>query len=288
MKKQYMNTNNFLLDQRLNTYQSTIIRLIALWIFTFCVIRLWEGALPNTFYPLNIAKPQYDLSYWLIRLTHLDQIILNSHISASLFTLSLLVSLILVWIFPLKWYLGILAWIHLFLLYALNNLYIGHAQHYLSAPLILLLMACLPLRSWFKYAWEGMRFFVCWLYGSAFIWKVIFGAFGNWGTGVETVKNNMAAWMFHHPNHFFTELLAFGIKNPFFFNFGHQLIIIIEGFFLIGFFTKKWDSLLIIFAIIIFLSTSLFSDVFFVEQLIIILPLISVQQWEKLQLQKLK
>ncbi len=281
-KTSFMKSHSNFIRNQFRDYQSIIIRVITLWMITFCMVRLWEGALPNTFYPLHLAKPQYDFSYWFIRWTQLDLLILKNALSANIFTVSLFVSLVLLFIWPKKWGLGILAWLHLFLLYAITNIYIGHNQHYLAASVTILLVACLPIRSWFSYAWEGMRFFTCWLYASAFLWKLWLGAFTDWGTGVETVKTNMAAWMYHHPKHFFTDILAWGISHPFLFNAGHKAIIIAEGFFIIGFFTKKYDLHLIVFALLIFISTMLFSDVFFVEQLIILFPLLPLRFWKYL------
>lgn len=277
-----MSNLNKITPNQFDKYQTLIIRVVTLWILTFCMIRLWEGALPNMFYPLTVAKPQYDLSYWFVRWTQIDQLILANALSANIYTFSLFASLILLLIWPKYWGIGIWAWINVFLLYILTNLYIGHSQHYLATTVTILLIACLPYKTWFSYAWEGMRFFSCWLYGSAFIWKLVYGAFWDWNTGIETVKNNMAAWMYHHPNHFWTDFIAWGISNPFLFNFGHKLIFILEGFFLIGFFTKKWDRLLILFAFIIFSSTMVLADVFFVEQLIIIFPLLPLAFWKKL------
>lgn len=280
-KEHFTNTQSNSWNQ-FEKYSNLIVRVCTLWILFTLILRWIQSALPLNYYSLKLISVKNDYAYWLFRYTQIDRLILQNSTSATLFTLSLFVSIILLFLFPRLWLIRFNAFVHYCIFAILNNLYITHHMHYFMLIILFLLALLFPFRL-FSYTWNAMRFYVCWLYASAFLWKVRFGAFLDWNTGVETVKNNMAKWVYQNPEHFLTDIIHFGIAHPFIFNFGHKLVLIAEGIFLIGFFTKKYDKLLIFSALLIFISTALFSDVFFIEQLfIIILLFLSPHYWEKL------
>jgi hypothetical protein len=72
-----------------------------------------------------------------------------------------------------------------------------------------------------------------------------------------------------------SSVIKFTITHPLLLNSGLMLIYLLEAIMVIGFFTKKWDHFLLWIPIIVHLSTYFFSDVYFLEMLIGILPFLS-------------
>jgi hypothetical protein len=122
--------------------------------------------------------------------------------------------------------------------------------------------------SW-NFLWESARYYICYLYSISFIWK----AFGGkslifWNMGANSLKANMVEYIYYYPASIWTSLYKFLIVHPYIINIGTILIFVLEGAMVIGFFTKKFDSIILFFPIIIHVSTYLFADVFFFDMLI--------------------
>ena len=125
-----------------------------------------------------------------------------------------------------------------------------------------------------------MRYYACWVYATAFLWKIINGSFFQVDAGMLTFKSNLAGYLYQNPDTFFSHVYYWFLRHPALINIGHKLVVIAEGVFLVGFFTKKYDGFLIFCAVFIFTSIYFFSDVFFAELLIIILPLLPQSTWD--------
>ncbi len=116
-----------------------------------------------------------------------------------------------------------------------------------------------------------MRYYICYIYTMSFIWKVFLGnAFWYLDQGIISTKYNLVEYIYHNPGSAITSIYKFFVTHPQILNAGNTFIILLEGLMVIGFFTRRCDRYLLLLPIIIHVSTYFFSDVFFIEWLVLI------------------
>jgi len=246
---------------------------------------LWRGyshLLPGQLQQPVLSKLHYDLSFWAVRLSGIDGWLVQHTWAGSLFGWILITLCVLSMIFIRRRGYIIPFSMGFFLLAVVYNMYLCHSAHYLGG-MVILSVAFWPRRDEnFELLWDGMRYYACWVYGTAFLWKVAIGSMFQWEAGTLTFKANLAEYLLHNPDNTLAHIYYFFLQHQWLLNVGHKVVYLAEGAFLIGFFTRKYDTLLIVLAFFIFISIYLFSDVFFAELLVIIFPLIPAKGWQKL------
>jgi len=190
---------------------------------------------------------------------------------------------ILSFLFPLhrKW---IIPFSILLFFYALTyDLYATHSFAQVIGFIVVLLPFWITSTDKFFLAWQGIRYFTCLIYTLAFTWKTWFNNSFYYGQqGINSLKANMVDYMYLNPDSLMTGFYKWCIRHEALINGGEKFIIILEGLMVIGFFTKKYDRLLIWIPVLIHLATYLFADVFFFELLVIDLSFLSVSQLDRI------
>ncbi|MEP7253218.1 MAG: hypothetical protein ABI683_12585 [Ginsengibacter sp.] len=246
-------------------------RLVFGFILLCLLFRFFLNATPSHLLQPSLFNLNLDLTYWLYQYFSIPQLVVYSHTGAIAFDVLLFGFCIMAILFPSKRII-IIFFSFLFLIYAITyNTYIVHHAH----PLTILTLITIPF--WFKkfknwkLMWEGMRYYVCYIYAMSFIWKAVIGnSFFYWNQGIGSVKFNLAEYMYHYPGTVMASLYAFFIAHPYLLNIGNTFIFLLEGLMIVGFFTKKYDRILMILPVIIHLSTYIFADVFFIEMLVLV------------------
>ena len=134
----------------------------------------------------------------------------------------------------------------------------------------------------FETLWDALRYYVCWIYFSAFLWKIVNGSMFQADFGVLTMKKNLAEYLYHNPGTLKAHIYNYFISHPLLPDIGDKLVYLLEAAFIAGFFTKKYDSLLILLIIAIHAITYFFTDRLFIELCILVIPLISAASWQKI------
>lgn len=125
---------------------------------------------------------------------------------------------------------------------------------------------------------EGVRYYTCWVYSCAFCWKL---ARGFWryplhAKAIMIAEN--AAYLAQNPTHYLAQAQQYLIQHP---ALAHALLdagMLVQGLFLVGFFTKKIDKLLFWLPFAFHLATYFLLDVAFWEFLILQLSFLYVQR----------
>lgn len=239
------------------------------WVFTFYLLallfRFLMYATPSGMLQPVLFRFNFDFTYWLFDLIGIFNFVLHSSPGSILFDVLLFVSCILCIVYPLRYYFAIL-----FLFYTLSyNAAIVHHSH----PLSLMTLATVAfffksVMAW-KYMWEGFRYYVCYCYFISFIWKAFIGkSLFFWDMGYVTAKGNLVEYLYYYPDTIMSLIYSFFLSHPTILNLGLILVFLLEALMVVGFFTKKWDHILLVFPIVIHISTYFFSDVYFFEMLV--------------------
>ncbi|MDQ6755853.1 MAG: hypothetical protein M3004_02870, partial [Bacteroidota bacterium] len=181
--------------------------------------------------------------------------------------------------FPLQRF-YIICFTLLFIIYEIAyNMYIIHNAHPLTVMSLITFSFWMKKNRDWKLLWQGLRYYICFIYFASFLWKAIFGgALFYWNTGVNSVKLNLAEYIYHNPETNASLLLKYFIAHPLYLNLGYIFIVLLEGLMAVGFFTRKYDKYLLMIPVFIHVSTYFFSDVFFIEMLVLIFLFFSDKQ----------
>ena len=246
-------------------------RLVFTFIFLCLLFRFFLNATPPNLLQPPLFNLNLDLTYWLYQYFKVPKSVVYNHTGAIIFDVLLFGFCIMAILFPSKRII-IIFFSFLFLIYVITyNTYIVHHAH----PLTILTLITIPF--WFKknkhweLMWEGMRYYVCYVYTMSFIWKtVLSNSFFYRNQGIGSAKLNLAEYIYHHPGNFITSIYTFFIAHPYLLNIGNTFIFLLEGLMVVGFFSKKYDRILMILPVIIHISTYIFANVFFIEMLVLV------------------
>ena len=259
-------------------------RLVFTFFFLSLSFRFLIHATPSQFLEPVLFQLNFYFTYWLFKLSGLSYAIIENRIGSILFDFLILTSGFLCILFPSKKMICILFGC-LFFVYAIAyNTYIVHHAH----PLAIMTLISIPFyfrntQIW-NFLWESIRCYVCYLYTISFIWKLFVGkSLLFWNMGVNSVKLNLVEYIYDFPNANLTILYNYLIANPVILNSGTIFIFLLEGFMMIGFFTKKFDYILLFIPIIIHTATYFFADVFFMDMLIGVFTFLSTNQILKIK-----
>ncbi len=251
-------------------YQRKIIaRLVFSYILVFLIYRFFINATPSNLLGPPLKVLNFDFTYWVYQLLNLQGGIIYNQTGGVVFDIVLFASCILCILFPLKNGFPIIFGI-LFFIYAITyNTYIVSHSHPLAVTMLITIPFCFTQDKYWKILWEGMRYYICYIYTISFVWKVFIGkSFFFWDQGINSIKLNLVEYMYHFPATTASSVYKYLITHPYLLNIGHLLIVLLEGIMVIGFFTKKYDRQLMIVPVLIHGATYFASDVFFMEMLV--------------------
>lgn len=227
----------------------------------------------------------YNPLFMLYGISGIEEFIVSRFYIALSFDLLLLLSWVCIWIRPAQKWWQILAAVLFFIYSVISPVHMAYAAHYLSGMVIMNFLFLFHRTRTFSYVWEGIRFYICFVYGSAFLWKVINGAMWSPADGVQVIRNNLGQYLLLNPDTGMAEIYSWLLRNPLWVGLGTVVTYLMEGFFLVGFFTKKYDLVLIWLILLIHFVINIVVDTSFIEWYIFVFPFISISAWQQWQRQ---
>ena len=260
--------------------------LIVQTVFSFYLIvllwRLYSYNLPHQLANPPLLKTGIDPNSWIYLYFNLQHWLVENEIVSYIFSASILLTCLLVIIKPNK-VLYIIVFTLIYYLYVIMfNINLSFHAHYMNA--MMLLPFCFWVKKKFDITWEFARYYTCWIYSSAFIWKFINGAIFQPEQGFEIMKSELSRFIYLNPDSILTNIYTFFIEHSFLISIGTKAIYTLEGLFIIGFFTKKIDRYLIFSLLSIHIIIYFFVDTLFIEQCVLAFTLLSVKTWQNLSL----
>jgi hypothetical protein len=256
------------------------------WVFGLAILSwLWRwhcGVLLHQLASPVLRNPSTDLTYWLFNYSGLCNLAIAAPFSYFIDSI-LIISALSIFILFIKQKkteevvahakivagLSILYTCSLFTyILTLNTVQTMHT-HYLDGLLLASLPWCFANRTTQSLLWEGVRYFTCWVYSCAFLWKLGRGFWKYPLHGKSVILAENAAYLAQHPHNTIAQIQLWFIENP---QFAHILLdvgMLMQAVFFIGFFTKKIDKYLFILPFLFHLLTYILLDVAFWEFLVL-------------------
>jgi len=260
--------------------QVLIRRSVLLIILAALLYRWFGNSLPHQMAEPVLFNNGLDLSYWLLWFTGFPGFITN-YIPGLIFSSAMFGVIAVACFKPLKGYL-FFALAVLFLLFIMTyNLYSGHHTHCALGLFLAALALSVVKPESFSLSWASLRMYTCFLYGSAFLWKLFRGSLWYPGQANAVVESNLTWYLQIQPASMLTGAYDLLLSQPTLLAVLYLFAMLLEGVFLIGFFTRKFDNLLFFAPIVLHSSTYFMADVMFFEILVLNLTFVSAGFWLK-------
>ena len=248
-------------------------------VFCFILFVLIYLFISNTlFHQLRspvLKYPYVDPVYWLMHLLRVPDVIVSYRTISYVFDILLFVSCIGCIVFPLKRIFIILFLVIYFIYFITFNSYGGHHTHAGAGILFIPVPFLFRNAITFSLLWQALRYYTLFIYASAFLWKLFRLSFLNENHGSLILKNNITSYLYFNPGTSLSNFYWWLLNNPFWANAMYIGAFIIEGLFIIGFFTKKYDKYLLFFSLIMVIGFWLLADALFFQLLILSFTLVN-------------
>jgi hypothetical protein len=228
-----------------------------------------------------LFKLGYNWTYWLVKLLNIDIYLVHHKIGGIILISILYLSGICLIGYPKK---NIFAYIFAstYLLHTiLFNIFLCHSPHVQIGFVIILWAFCASTDLRFSQWWQAMRYFVCYTFFTAFLWKFNYGSFFQINGGVLFFKEYYSDYLLEYPNAQFSRFTFFLFDHPILLNLAEHFMLLFQPMFIIGFFTKKYDRYFALGLFIFIFNLCAFANHFFIEFFVIIFPLFSHSFWAK-------
>lgn len=222
-----------------------------------------------------------DPVFWLMHLLRIPEI-LTSNISLAWFWDCMLFTICGgIIIFPRrKWLIAIFIFFY-FVYYIIFNSFGAHHTHSLI-PFLIAPVAFLFSKRSFLFAWQALRYFLLFSYSAAFFWKFFRFSWLQSGQGDWIIKKNLTPYLFFNSHTFLADIYFWFLQNPPVADAIYLTGFILEGSFIVGFFTHKWDRFLLVISLLLPLGFWFMADAMFYEMIILsltLLPLSSIKKY---------
>ncbi|MDP4283011.1 MAG: hypothetical protein Q8891_01195 [Bacteroidota bacterium] len=255
------------------------INLLCRIVFTLILIDLSIAGLSNTLtHQLQapvLKYPYVDPTFWIMHLLRIPEFISSNFYFAWGLDISLFASCIGVLLFPQKKLLITLFIVSYFFYYIIFNSFSTHHNHF-QIPVLIVPIAFLFSGKAFTFSWEGLRYFCLFTYSGAFFWKLFRLSWLNPEQGILIVKKNLTPYLYFNPGSLLSNIYNWLLRNPLCLEIMFLTGFAIEGAFIVGFFTKKFDKYLLVLSLILPIGFWFFADVPFFAQVILSLTLLHI------------
>jgi hypothetical protein len=246
----------------------TLIGLSLLWSF-------FSSTLLHQLQRPVIKFPYVDLTYWGMHWLGIPEFLTSHFWAAGVFDLALFAACILSLLAPEK-RLYIWSYIVLYFIYFItfNTFGTHHTNHKIGLLLIAIPFTVTDYKS-FNYLWQGLRYFLLFTWADAFLWKFFRLAWLHTDQGISIMKKNVAAILYFEPNSWKSDLYRWLLQHPGWVNGGYIAGVVMEAVFIIGFFTRKYDTCLFVLSMLLPIGFWLIADAYFFQLMILNLTLIN-------------
>jgi len=225
----------------------------------FSNLLLHQLALPS------LILPYADNTFWFFHFLGIPQYLVGSFSVSLLFDITMFVSILAclflkkIKAFPIIFFL-------LFLCYFITlNSFRNHHAHNLIGVLLMSFSLCFQCSNLFAIGFFALRYYLLFIMSSAALWKLFRGSVFNLEHMSECLKLQHISYLVNNSNNLYADFIYFLINSQFI-----SQTIFIAGFliqlsFILGFFTEKYDKMLLVLFFTFFIGDYLLMDLAFVE-----------------------
>jgi hypothetical protein len=160
------------------------------------------------------------------------------------------------------------------------NMVTGHHYHGLAGLIVITLTFWFQKEEKFSLAWEGARYYLLYIFSSAALWKILRGSAFYKLQLSDILKSQQIDLLIQNPDTMKAHSVEYLIAHPETAHIILLLNVLVQLSFLVGFFTRKFDSYLFVLAIIFCIADYYVMSIVSAELLILNLTLLN---WTKVE-----
>jgi len=246
-------------------YRDRLCRIVFTLIFISLIYSFFSHTLISQLQRPVLKFPSTDPTYLIFHLLRLPGMISGHLLVASCFDALLFLSCLCCLIYPRRRF-----WVFLFFFlylfyFIIFNSYGLHHTHSKVAVLLLPIPFLVRDDQGFLLLWRGLRYYTCYIYASAFLWKLIRGSWIFPEQGMLIMKRNVTASVYFNPQSILSRIYSWIFQHPAIPDLLFKTGFVLEGFFIIGFFTRRMDKYLFGLSVLLPLGFLLVADALFFE-----------------------
>jgi hypothetical protein len=240
-------------------------RICFILIFISLIYSFFSHTLVSQLLAPILKFPGTDLTYWVFNILLIPKWISGNPVPALFFDILLFATCLLCIYYPGKRiYSGTFSLLYFIYFIIYNNFGMHHVHSRIG---ILLLSAPFLAKSetGFEFLWQALRYYVCFIYSSAFCWKLFRGSGFYSQQGILILKKNLTAYLYFNPHSALSNIYYFLIRHPLVPDLIMKTGFIMEGLFVVGFLTRRFDKYLFLLSILLPLGFLFMADALFFE-----------------------
>lgn len=250
-------------------FQRTLLcRLVFAFIFFFLLYYQYSNTMAHQLQSPVLIFPYVDITYWIFHLLKIPDFITHNYFAASCFDSLLFITCILSFLFPGRRIFITSFFILYFTYYIIFNSYSTQHTHSKAGMLLATIPFMVPDKM-FYYLWEATRYFTLFIYTDAFLWKLLRFSIFKKDHGSLVIKKNFAGFLYYNSNSYLANSFKWLLEHPVIIQTIFLAGFMLEGCFIIGFFTKRFDKYLFVISILLPVGFLYLSDAFFFELLVL-------------------
>jgi hypothetical protein len=225
------------IQERAN-YVYTSVLLIFVWRFVSNALLSQIGADPIIF-------PDREIIHRLFIGTGTPQFITSHYVFAALFDITLFILPIAFLVTLNKWW-AVLFSVVASVYFLTFNVITGHHYHGLVGVLVISVPFWFTDKTRFNFAWEAARYYLLYIFVSAALWKIMRGSLFYPLQLSNILKAQQLDLLLQNPDSIRAAIASYLISNPTISHYILYVNVLVQASFTIGFFTKKFDTLLLV------------------------------------------
>lgn len=268
-----MNSESFITQYR---YKALAVAGVAIVIL---LNRLLGHALMHAMQQPVFLFEQTETVYRLFLASGIPQFVTGNAFVSIAFDVALFV-LPLAFVFTLRRGFAIAFSVLLLIYFFTYNLVTGHHYHGLAGAILITIPFWTKNPTRFELLWQACRYYLLYIFSSAALWKILRGSVFYKEQMSNILKAQQLDLLLQQPDSFRAQAAQYLIANP---DIAHAVLIInvvVQLCFLVGFFTRRADSILFILLIVFCAANYFVMNIVSAELLILNLTLLN---WDKIQ-----
>lgn len=221
-----------------------------------------------------LTFPYVDPVYWAAHLVRIPEMLTQHSSLALCFDVLLTACCLLCVLFPARRGF-VAAFLILFFLYFITfNSYGAHHTHSKVGLLLMPIPFLFRREQAFALMWQVMRYNTLFIFSCAFFWKLVRFSVDFPEQGMLIVRRNLAPYLYFNGDTWLAEWYTWLLQHPGVTGLLFICGFLLEGSFLTGFFTRKWDRFLFAASLLLVLGFYFMADASFAELLIFSITLL--------------
>lgn len=261
-------------EKSIFNYFSLLSKLFFLLVICIWLIKYYNGLLLHQLAQPVLPYPGRDPFYWIVIGLDIPQLIVSSNALSLSIDLTVLISATACLFFEKKKVFNWIFTISYFIYFFVFNTYLAHHYHSVGVLFISLMFFSKKNALSFSRVFEFVRYYFFFMLCSAFLWKLVRGNLWNIDHFSDILKVQHIHFFQAKASSWKADLILYLINHEFMAFILWIGLMLLQATFFVGFFTKKYDSLLLAFYAVFLIGSWLLMNILNLDNLTWIIALL--------------